>query len=152
MSIFAATFSLIAVALHPAMLPHLRARAAPLRLGVGPVLELGDKEMPLRRANSMKKKAERQIFIDGNNLMMQRKVTKGREALAMRLAGIGGASVVVVFDGRVGAPRTRPSGDLLSCTANQQSLPCRSAQPPPPSTICRRGLQREWARPEGGDH
>ena len=37
---------------------------------------------------------------DGNNLMMQRKVTKGRDALCGKLADIKKGRVVVVFDGK----------------------------------------------------
>jgi hypothetical protein len=39
---------------------------------------------------------------DGNNLMMQRKVTKGRDALCGKLADIKKGRVVVVFDGKPG--------------------------------------------------
>ena len=46
--------------------------------------------------------AERHLLIDGNNLMAHRKVTKGREALAARLAGIRPARVTLVFDGKRG--------------------------------------------------
>ena len=46
--------------------------------------------------------AERVMFIDGNNLMAHRKVTKGREALAAKLAGIKPVKVTLVFDGKHG--------------------------------------------------
>lgn len=44
------------------------------------------------------------IFVDGNNLMMQRKVTKGRENLAEKLGMVkeGQNKIVLVFDGRQG--------------------------------------------------
>jgi len=44
------------------------------------------------------------IFVDGNNLMMQRKVTKGRENLAEKLSAVkeGAFQIVLVFDGRKG--------------------------------------------------
>ena len=42
------------------------------------------------------------IFVDGNNLMMQRKVTKGREMLAEKLKGIRNAKLTLVFDGKPG--------------------------------------------------
>mmetsp|Transcript_5195 Transcript_5195/g.13651 ORF Transcript_5195/g.13651 Transcript_5195/m.13651 type:complete len:152 (+) Transcript_5195:2-457(+) len=45
---------------------------------------------------------DRVTFIDGNNLMMQRKVTKGRELLAEKLAGVKGSKIVLVFDGKKG--------------------------------------------------
>ncbi len=45
---------------------------------------------------------DRVTFIDGNNLMATRKVTKGRDALAAQLSGCRGREVVVVFDGKVG--------------------------------------------------
>lgn len=46
--------------------------------------------------------AERVLYIDGNNLMAHRKVTKGREELAAKLAGIRPAKATIVFDGRLG--------------------------------------------------
>jgi hypothetical protein len=45
---------------------------------------------------------ERLLFIDGNNLMAHRKVTKGRDELAAKLAGIRPAKVTIVFDGKRG--------------------------------------------------
>ena len=45
---------------------------------------------------------ERLLLIDGNNLMAHRKVTKGREALAAKLAGIRPAKVTIIFDGKRG--------------------------------------------------
>ena len=44
--------------------------------------------------------ADRITFVDGNNLMMQRKVTKGRDELALKLAGCRQGKVVLVYDGR----------------------------------------------------
>ena len=46
--------------------------------------------------------AERLLFIDGNNLMAHRKVTKGRDALSAKLAGIRPQKVTIVFDGKHG--------------------------------------------------
>jgi hypothetical protein len=95
----AMTVALLALALQPAIVPQHR----PARLGVSPALQLGGQvATPVRRALGMKS-SKRTIYIDGNNLMMQRKVTKGREKLAERLVGIRGADVVIVFDGRAGA-------------------------------------------------
>ena len=45
---------------------------------------------------------DRVLFIDGDNLMSHRKVTKGRDELAAKLAGIRGSRTVLVFDGRRG--------------------------------------------------
>ena len=44
----------------------------------------------------------RLLYIDGNNLMAHRKVTKGRDALAAKLQGIRPAKVTLVFDGKRG--------------------------------------------------
>ena len=44
----------------------------------------------------------RLLYIDGNNLMAHRKVTKGREELAAKLEGIRPAVVTLVFDGKRG--------------------------------------------------
>lgn len=44
----------------------------------------------------------RMLYIDGNNLMSHRKVTKGRDELAAKLAGIRGSQVTLVFDGKRG--------------------------------------------------
>jgi len=46
--------------------------------------------------------AARLLFVDGNNLMAHRKVTKGRDELAAKLAGIRPAEVTLVFDGKRG--------------------------------------------------
>ncbi|KAL1498929.1 hypothetical protein AB1Y20_013450 [Prymnesium parvum] len=51
-----------------------------------------------------KKPQSRVIYIDGNNLMMQRKVSKGREVLAEKLSGVKASEVVLVFDGKRGEP------------------------------------------------
>lgn len=42
------------------------------------------------------------MLIDGDNLMAHRKVTKGRDELAAKLAGIRGIRAIIVFDGRRG--------------------------------------------------
>jgi hypothetical protein len=97
-----AIIALLALALQPAIVPQHRLRGMTARLGASPALQLdGRGTSPVRRPLG-KKTSSRTIYIDGNNLMMQRKVTKGREQLAARLAGISGAEVVIVFDGRAG--------------------------------------------------
>jgi hypothetical protein len=47
----------------------------------------------------------------GNNLMMQRKVTKGRELLTEKLSGIKGGKVVLVFDGKKGEAESSSGSD-----------------------------------------
>ena len=64
---------------------------------------------PERRDRMQRSRAV--IYVDGNNLMAQRKVTKGREALAARLAGVRGAEVVLVFDGREGESHVESGHD-----------------------------------------
>ncbi len=56
-------------------------------------------------------KTKKLIYVDGNNLMMQRKVTKGRDDLAGRLRGVRGAEVVIVFDGRDGEQASEAGDD-----------------------------------------
>lgn len=117
----AITIALLALALQPAIVPHQRLRAVTARLGASPVLQLdGQGATPVRRALGMKS-SSRTIYIDGNNLMMQRKVTKGREKLAERLTGIRGADVVIVFDGRAGTRSTR------AARATARKIGCRRA-------------------------
>ena len=54
---------------------------------------------------------DRVTFIDGDNLMMHRKVTKGREDLTAKLAGIRGGRTVIVFDGRKGEVASETGSD-----------------------------------------
>lgn len=66
--------------------------------------------------------AERIMFIDGNNLMATRKVTKGRDALAAKLAGCMGREVVLVFDGKQGeAPSSSGTDPRVVVTAGGES-------------------------------
>ena len=51
---------------------------------------------------SPKERAGKITYIDGDNLMSQRKVTRGREELAAKLTGVRNAEVVLVWDGRPG--------------------------------------------------
>lgn len=53
----------------------------------------------------------RQLFVDGNNLMSHRKVTKGRDELAAKLSGIRGCQVVLVYDGKRGEAASTRDGD-----------------------------------------
>ena len=50
-------------------------------------------------------------FVDGNNLMMQQRVTKGRDNLTRKIAGVKSHEVIVVFDGRPGEPESRVGAD-----------------------------------------
>ena len=50
-------------------------------------------------------------FVDGNNLMMQQRVTKGRDNLTRKIAGVKSREVIVVFDGRPGEPESRVGAD-----------------------------------------
>jgi len=54
---------------------------------------------------------DRVLLIDGTNLMAHRKVTKGREEMAAKLAGIRGARCVLVFDGRRGEATSTSGND-----------------------------------------
>ena len=55
---------------------------------------------------------DRCLLIDGNNLMATRKVTKGRDELAAKLAGIRGyREVVLIFDGRRGEKASSSGSD-----------------------------------------
>lgn len=54
--------------------------------------------------------ADRITFIDGNNLMTQRKVTKGRDELAAKIAGCRQGQMVLVFDGREGEAESASDG------------------------------------------
>eukprot|EP00316_Scyphosphaera_apsteinii_P022184 CAMPEP_0119329300 /NCGR_PEP_ID=MMETSP1333-20130426/75514_1 /TAXON_ID=418940 /ORGANISM="Scyphosphaera apsteinii, Strain RCC1455" /LENGTH=154 /DNA_ID=CAMNT_0007338383 /DNA_START=65 /DNA_END=529 /DNA_ORIENTATION=- len=56
-------------------------------------------QMPPRRPAGLPHKV---IYIDGNNLMMQRKVTKGRVQLAEKVSGLTRGDVFLVFDGKPG--------------------------------------------------
>lgn len=55
--------------------------------------------------------ADRITYIDGNNLMNQRKVTKGRDELAAKITGCRQGKMVLVFDGREGEAPTSGGSD-----------------------------------------
>lgn len=57
-----------------------------------------------------RERGERLLLVDGNNLMSQRKVTKGREALAEKLSGVRGGPCVLVFDGKRGEEASVSAG------------------------------------------
>ena len=50
-------------------------------------------------------------FVDGNNLMMQQRVTKGRENLTRKISGVKSREVILVFDGRAGEAFERAGAD-----------------------------------------
>lgn len=82
----------MAALLHLLLLPAVRHDV--LRMsGVTPVGTCA----PARRLST-----NRVIFVDGNNLMMQKKVTKGRQRLAQKLGGPRSDEMVLVFDGKPG--------------------------------------------------
>ena len=67
--------------------------------------------MPARRQAAASRAQLTRVYVDGYNLMNQRGVTKGREALARKLGGIGSREVFLVFDGKPGEEQSETGSD-----------------------------------------
>lgn len=100
LGLVAPSLALVAQSCGRAPLPSCTARA--LSPQMGRVYEKGDKV----------------VFIDGNNLMAHRKVTRGRDELAAKISGIRGARTVLVYDGKRGeAPSLAGSNPQVVVTS-----------------------------------
>ena len=99
-----------------AVLTGLTAAVGLRRIALAPKRR-GGLPLMIRRGGPGARPSERLLLVDGNNLMGQRKVTKGRDALAAKLAGMNVGRCVLVFDGKAGeAAKTRGTDPVIVVT------------------------------------